>query len=181
MKIGIAGAGGIGSNVAVHLVRAGAKQIKIVDFDKIEESNLNRQFYFQDQIGMYKSDAVKINLERIGSRTEIEAVNMKIESDNVEDIFRECDIVVEAFDKKEYKKLIAEKLGAIGKKLVCASGIGGTATDKVEIKKFGKNIVVTGDFESDIKDFKTYSHKVSMVAALMAGVVMEMGGAAFED
>jgi molybdopterin/thiamine biosynthesis adenylyltransferase len=59
MKIGIAGAGGIGSNVAVHLVRSGVESIKIADFDRIEKSNLNRQFYFYDQIGMYKSEAVE--------------------------------------------------------------------------------------------------------------------------
>lgn len=104
MKIGIAGAGGIGSNVAVHLVRSGIESIKIIDFDKVEKSNLNRQFYFYDQIGMYKSEAVKLNLERIGSSTKIESVNIKIEAENIEELFNDCDIVVEAFDKKSIKK-----------------------------------------------------------------------------
>ena len=133
MKIGIAGAGGIGSNVAVHLVRSGVESIKIADFDRIEKSNLNRQFYFYDQIGMYKSEAVKLNLDRIGSSTKIESVNIKIEAENIEELFNDCDIVVEAFDKKEYKRILVELLGAKGKRIVSASGIGGTECHTVTL------------------------------------------------
>ena len=181
MKIGIAGAGGIGSNVAVHLVRSGVESIKIADFDRIEKSNLNRQFYFYDQIGMYKSEAVKLNLDRIGSSTKIESVNIKIEAENIEELFNDCDIVVEAFDKKEYKKILVELLGAKGKKIVSASGIGGTECHTITSRRVGGNIKIIGDFTSDISQFKTYSHKVSVVASLMAEEVIAMGGLAVED
>ena len=62
MKIGIAGVGGIGSNVALNLVRSGVMQLKLIDFDRVEPGNLNRQFYFADQIGLFKVEALKINL-----------------------------------------------------------------------------------------------------------------------
>ena len=65
MRIGIAGAGGLGSNVAVNLVRTGVKKLKIVDFDVVDESNLNRQFYFMDQVGRPKVEALRENLLRI--------------------------------------------------------------------------------------------------------------------
>ena len=67
MRIGIAGAGGIGSNVAMLLVRAGFTKFTIVDFDYLEQSNLNRQFYFEDQLGKSKVESLKINLERIST------------------------------------------------------------------------------------------------------------------
>ncbi len=75
MKIGIAGAGGIGSNVAVNLVRSSASALKIVDFDRVELSNLNRQFYFHDQIGRFKVEALAENLRRIRPECHLESAH----------------------------------------------------------------------------------------------------------
>lgn len=171
--IGIAGAGGIGSNVAVNLIRSGVKKLKIVDFDKIEQSNLNRQFYFQNQIGRYKVEALKENLLRINNKAEIITLNTKIEEYNINDIFDDCDIIVEGFDKAEYKALLIEYFIETKALIVSASGVAHHDLDEIKTKKIKDNCYITGDFKKDIKDFKTYSTKVSIVAAMMANIVLE--------
>ena len=176
MKIGILGGGGIGSNVAVNLVRSGVSSLKIVDFDRVEHSNLNRQFYFYDQIGMSKVEALKGNLERIDPNLDIEIMDIKVEKHNIEELFEDCDILVEAFDRKEYKKMVVEKFYGSNKLIVSASGIAHHDLDNVEIKIFGENIWIVGDFKKGIDKFKTYSSKVSMVASIMTNIVLEKGG-----
>ena len=176
MKIGIAGCGGIGSNVAYHLVRTGIDYLKFGDFDKIEESNLNRQFFFKNQIGLYKSETLAKNLKEINPNGIFDFEIIKFDRNNIKDFFSDCDIVVEAFDKKEFKAMLIEELLPMGKIIVSASGIGHWDTNKVSIKKIGKNLTVVGDFEKDTDDYKTYSHKVGMIAAIMAGTVLEKGG-----
>lgn len=176
MKIGILGAGGIGSNVAVNLVRSGISNLKIADFDRIDLSNLNRQFYFYDQIGRSKVEVLKENLERITPDLKIEIINTKIEKTNVKKIFDDCDILVEAFDKKEYKKLLIEEFHSSNKLIVSASGIAHHDIDNILTKKFGENIYVVGDFKKGIEEYKTYSPKVLIVASIMANIVMSKGG-----
>lgn len=176
MKIGIAGAGGIGSNVAVHLVRSGVELLKIVDFDKIEDSNLNRQFYFKDQIGKPKIHALYENLKRINPNIQLEIINRKLNEENIHATFYDCPILVEAFDKKEYKKLLIEENLPYKQLIVSASGIADSNLNNIKIKEFAKNLFIVGDFEKDIKDFGTYSTKVSYVASIMAELVLKKGG-----
>ena len=176
MRIGIAGTGGIGSNVACHLVRAGVDYLKFGDFDKIEQSNLNRQFFFKNQIGLYKSKTLAENLLAVNPDGKFEYEIIKFDRSNIKDFFADCDIVVEAFDKKENKAMLIEELMPEGKIIVSASGIGHWDTDNIKVKKIGKNLTVVGDFEKDTDDYKTYSHKVGIVAAIMAGIVLEKGG-----
>ncbi len=175
-KIGIAGTGGIGSNVAYHLVRTNVDYLKFGDFDKIEESNLNRQFFFKNQIGLYKSKTLAENLLMINPNGNFEYEIIKFDRDNIKGFFKDCDIVVEAFDKKENKIILIEELLPMGKIIISASGIGNYNTNDVTTKKMGKNLYIVGDFETDTDNNKTYSHKVGMVAAIMAGIVLEKGG-----
>lgn len=176
IKIGIAGCGGIGSNVACHLVRTGVDYLKFGDFDKIEQSNLNRQFFFKNQIGLYKSRTLAENLLGINPEGKFEYEVIKFDRDNIKEFFKDCDIVVEAFDKKENKAMLIEELLPEGKIIVSASGIGHWDTENIIVKKIGKNLYIAGDFEKDTDDYKTYSHKVGITAALMAGIVLEKGG-----
>lgn len=173
MKIGIAGVGGIGSNVAVNLVRAGIKNFKIADFDKIVLSNLNRQFYFKEQIGNYKTDMLYDNLKKIDDTINIEKKNIKLDSKNMKDYFSDCDILVEGFDVKETKKDFLEIFGDSGKFIVSANGIGGTNLEKITVKKLGNKIYIVGDFISDISIYKTFPTKVSIIAAMMANIILE--------
>ncbi|WP_319370448.1 sulfur carrier protein ThiS adenylyltransferase ThiF [uncultured Ilyobacter sp.] len=176
MKIGIAGAGGIGSNVAVHLVRTGASCLKIADFDFIEESNLNRQFYFHHQIGTSKVETLKKNLLDINPKGNFQVENLKLTRENMTDFFQECDIVVEAFDESKYKTMLIEEIYPLGKLIVSASGIAHWDICNIKIKKVMPNLFVVGDFEKGIENYNTYSHKVSIAAAMMAGIVLEKGG-----
>ena len=174
--IGIAGAGGLGSNVAVNLVRSGITDIKIADFDIIEQSNLNRQFYFRDQIGQNKVNAHYENLKRINPSLNIKIVHQRLEKNNISHIFADCHIVVEAFDKKEYKSILIEELLSQKKLIVAGSGIAHHDLNNIETRKLRDNLYVVGDFTKGIDKYKTFSTKVSIVAATMANIVMDKGG-----
>ena len=176
MKVGIAGAGGLGSNIAMHLVRAGVTDIVIADFDRIEESNLNRQFYFRDQIGMKKTDAITVNLKRIDPGSNITAVDIRLDGDNIAEVFAECPIVAEAFDKADCKAMLLNALGGTGKKIVAASGVAGLYTDGIRTRRIGENIKIIGDFVSENTRKPLYSAKVGTAAAIMAGIILEWMG-----
>ncbi len=103
----IAGAGGLGSNVALMLVRAGANRLTIIDFDRIDPQNINRQFYFRDQVGKVKVEALKENLLRINPEIEIDIINTKLTSENCDEIIPETpNIIIECFDEAENKAML---------------------------------------------------------------------------
>ncbi|HPD01530.1 MAG TPA: sulfur carrier protein ThiS adenylyltransferase ThiF, partial [Acetivibrio sp.] len=125
VKVGIAGAGGLGSNCAISLVRSGFHKFKIVDFDVVEPSNLNRQFFFLNQLGMPKVLALRENLKRINPDIKIEAIQQKVQKSNAKELFDDCDVVVEAFDRVPCKTMMVEEFISSGKFFVCASGLAG--------------------------------------------------------
>ena len=178
IKIGIAGCGGIGSNVAMNLVRAGLKNFVLVDFDKIEDSNLNRQFYFKNQIGLYKAPTLMSNLKSINENLNISFFIKKIDKNNILDFFSDCDIIIEAFDKKEFKTLLIENYST--KYTISANGIGGRDLENIKNLTFDK-LTVVGDFYSDIKNYQTYSTKVMLIACLMANKVLDIVGGFFDE
>ncbi|EMS81497.1 sulfur carrier protein ThiS adenylyltransferase ThiF [Desulfotignum phosphitoxidans] len=172
MKVGIAGVGGIGSNVARHLAQTGVKTLVIADFDCVEVSNLNRQFYRTDQASLKKTDCLKDNLLAINPDMEIETVDMKIGPGDAAHIFRDCDVVVEGFDQKQLKKMLIEEMSDTGKMMVSASGIAGWDLTSVTTKKIGSCQVV-GDFVSDQGDHALFPPKIALVAAHMASIVLK--------
>ena len=173
-RIGIAGAGGLGSNCAHNLVRSGFKKFKIVDFDTITPSNLDRQFYFLDQVGKKKVDTLKINLCRINPELDIEIGEVKITEDNIKELFKDCQIVVECLDSAEGKSMLVNKLLPEGKFIVSASGLGGVgSSDEIKVHRIKENLVIIGDLRSDIKDRPALSPRVSVAAAKEADVVLE--------
>jgi sulfur carrier protein ThiS adenylyltransferase len=174
VKVGIAGAGGLGSNCACNLVRSGFKNLKIVDFDKIDHSNLNRQFYFLDQVGMDKVKALEENLRRINPDVNLEVRVRKIERSNIRELFSDCDILVEAFDKADYKSMIVEELLPLGKFIVSASGLAGYgSSDDIRVTRIKDNLVIVGDMKSDIDTDPPISPRVNVAAAKQADVVLE--------
>lgn len=175
MKIGIAGVGGIGSNVALYLVRTGVKHLKIVDFDRVEPSNLNRQFYFHDQIGSYKVDALAHNLLRVAPDLTVEKAVLKLDADNMVATFGDCCAVVEGFDGKVEKKLLLENLAPVINLLVSASGVAGTDLSSIEVRRMNSCTII-GDFHSDAANINCYAPKVAVVAAMMADVLLSNGG-----
>lgn len=172
-RIGIAGAGGLGSNCAHHLVRAGVARLKIVDFDTVSESNLNRQFYFPDQLGRVKVEALRDNLLRLNPELEIEVVRCKLTPDNIVETFAGCDIVVEAFDVAENKHMLITRLLPTGKKIVGASGLGGFgASNDIKINTYGSNLWIIGDLTRGVGgDCQPHSPRVGIAAAMQANTV----------
>ncbi len=170
--IGIAGAGGIGSNVARFLVQVGFKRLKIVDFDRVEQSNLNRQFYFKDQIGQIKVEALKANLTRLNSDIEVEPCPVLLDSKNSVDCFAGCSVVVEALDKKESKRMLIDTL-ASRYSIVAVSGIAGSDLSLLKTKRLSPRLQVVGDFQTDEEDSFLLGYKVSVCSAMMCEAVIE--------
>lgn len=175
LKVGIAGAGGLGSNCAFNLVRSGLKRLKIIDFDVVKAANLNRQFYFFDQVGMPKVVALKTNLLRINLDLELEAVQNKIIDSNIGCVFRDCDVVVEAFDEVICKIMIIETFFSSGKLLVAASGLGGWgSSDDIIVREIHPKFYLIGDLMSEVNaDKPPVSPRVNIVAAKQADVILD--------
>ena len=175
VRIGIAGAGGLGSNCAMHLVRSGVKHITIADFDVVNESNLNRQFFFRDQIGQKKVEALKENLLRIEPDVDIRTVDMRLDASSAREVFADCGIVVEAFDAVDAKVMLVSAFASSGKKLVTASGLAGWGrSNAMRVRKMG-NIVAIGDGETSVGDGAApVSTRVGIAAAMQANSVVAM-------
>ena len=149
--VGIAGLGGLGSAIAIALARIGVGKLILVDFDVVEPSNLNRQQYFIHQIGMPKVEALQENLSKINPHIRILIYHEKLDRNNIEKIFKEVEVVVEAFDRSEEKAMlinaVSEKMP--DKYIVAASGVAGYG-DNNEIKtiRFSSKIFIVGDQET---------------------------------
>ena len=171
MKIAIAGIGGIGSNVAVNLVRSGIDFLKIVDFDRVEPGNLNRQFYFQDQIGHLKVEALTENLQRIRPQLLVEALAVRIDAGNCREIFDGYDLIVEGFDRQADKKMLFERLGN-SRPVIGACGIAGSDLDRIKVRRLGQCCIV-GDFATDCSTARLFMHKVATIANFMSQIILQ--------
>lgn len=175
-KVGIAGAGGLGSNCAAHLVRAGVRRLVLADFDRVEARNLNRQFFFRDQLGRVKVEALAENLRRIEPDLDLELHAVRLEAANIPGIFSECDLVVEAFDAAGAKSLLLECLLPAGKLVVAASGIAGWGrSGEVRTRRVGRNLVLVGDGASGVGEgLAPSSPRVGIAAAMQANAVVAL-------
>ncbi|MDY4079402.1 MAG: sulfur carrier protein ThiS adenylyltransferase ThiF [Clostridium sp.] len=177
-RVAIAGAGGLGSNVALSLARIGVGFIKIIDFDVVEPSNLNRQQYYVKHIGMKKVHALKGILKEVNPFVNIEAVDKKIEKENIQDLFKDVDIIVEAFDNPEYKAmLVSEILTKFkDKKIVSASGMAGFYSNNIiQTKKINKRFYICGDFVNEAKiNDGLMAPRVAIVANHQANTVVRL-------
>jgi sulfur carrier protein ThiS adenylyltransferase len=177
-RVGIAGAGGLGSNCAAALTRCGIGSLVITDFDIVEKSNLSRQFYFTDQIGMIKTAALKKNLLRIRPDIEIIALQEKVNEKNAAIIFAGCDVIVEAFDKAEMKEMIikAVQKNLPGIPLVVGSGLAGWGnTEIIKYRKLDETLYLCGDEISEAtSDMPPLAPRVGIVASMQANAVVEI-------
>lgn len=174
VRIGIAGAGGLGSNCAMHLARSGFKQFTIADFDRIEESNLNRQFYFMEQVGKDKVEALSANLRSINPDLDITTYVQTVSRENMLELFGECDVIIEAFDDAACKKALVETFLPTDKLLVSASGMGGAGnSDEIKTRKVRDNFYIVGDMKTEC-NAKTppFSPRVAICAAKQADIVL---------
>lgn len=153
-RVGVAGLGGLGSQVALALARTGIGTLVLADFDVVEPSNLNRQQYFVDQIGQPKTRALADNLRRVNPYVTLELHNVLLDPKNVPEIFRDCRVLVEAFDRADQKAMIVETaLDALQDTwIVAASGLAGYGpADAIGSHRLGPRLFVVGDLESEAR------------------------------
>ena len=146
--VGIAGVGGLGSSLAVALARCGVGSLVIADFDVVEPSNLNRQQYFIDQIGLPKVTALQENLRRINPQVEVSTFFGRLDSHNIAEVFAAVDIMVEAFDGAEQKAMLVASFRRQfpDRPLVAASGLAGYDTaNSIVTRKVGERFYLVGD------------------------------------
>jgi len=175
--VGIAGAGGLGSNAAMLLARAGVGKLIIADFDVVEPSDLNRQFYFLDQIGLPKVVALEQNLKKLNPYSIYEMHNVRITADNVKEIFSSADLLIEAFDRAEEKQMLIEQWLAHfpQKPIIVASGLAGYGgNNKLRQRKLG-NLYICGDQASECDECTApMAPRVTVVAAMQANLAIEL-------
>lgn len=146
-RVCILGLGGLGSNVAVLLARAGIGYLKLVDFDIVEASNLNRQQYRISHIGLKKTEAMKTIIKEINPFVEVETLDIKVDRKNIYSIIGDIEIVVEAFDSAETKAMTIEELLINKNKIVVsASGMAGLGSaNEIVTRKIKDNFYLIGD------------------------------------
>ncbi len=175
--VGIAGAGGLGSNAAVALARCGIGDLIIVDYDIIEESNLYRQYYFLNQIGQKKVTALTENIRRIQPNTTVQPIHKKLRKGNMHTPFVHADVIIEALDDAETKKMfieeIIENLPTIP--LVAASGVAGYGNSDRITTKHLENLHVVYDEQAESSDQDVLlAPKVCLMANWQANITLEL-------
>ncbi|MFZ2948874.1 MAG: sulfur carrier protein ThiS adenylyltransferase ThiF [Desulfuromonadaceae bacterium] len=151
-SVGIAGVGGLGSAVAVALARVGVGRLVIADFDVVEPSNLNRQQYFIDQIGHHKVGALASNLRRINPYVSVEAHCVRLDPENIPEVFSGCPIIVEAFDRADMKAMLVNRVleSMPRSTVVAASGLAGYGpNNSIETRRVSPRLYLIGDAVSE--------------------------------
>lgn len=176
--VAVCGLGGLGSNIAIALARAGIGKLILIDFDRVEVSNLHRQQYYISQIGEYKTEALADNLRQINPYMEIEMHTVKITEDNASFLLRKTDIICEAFDHAESKAMLTNHLleKMPEKYLITASGMAGFGNaNSIQTKKITEHFYLCGDFVSDVADgIGLISSRVMICAAHQAHKVLQI-------
>jgi sulfur carrier protein ThiS adenylyltransferase len=175
VKIGIGGAGGIGSNIVIILARCGFKHFEILDYDLIEESNLNRQQFFIGDIGTIKVDSLKKFLISINPDIHLISHLVKWEAPEADRYFRDCDYIVEAFDQAAYKKAFVEYYQDKAKAVISGNGMAGLKKKKPLLVKKMENIYLVGDLFTDGEQgHPPLAPRVTACAAMMAEIILDL-------
>ena len=153
--VAVCGLGGLGSHIATTLARAGVGTLILIDYDRVDITNLHRQQYKADQIGKYKTDAMAEILKEIAPYTEVKLMTGKITRNNCAAFLAGADVVCEAFDRAEEKAMLTdcvmERLS--DSYLVAASGMAGIGTpNSIRTRRVTKRFYLCGDEESDVDD-----------------------------
>ena len=182
--VAVCGLGGLGSNIAIALARAGVGKLILIDFDRVDISNLHRQQYKASQIGMYKTDALLDNLREIAPYIELEIHTERITEDNATTLLRGADVVCEAFDDAECKALLTNILFSElpDKYLVAASGMAGMGvTNSIKTRRITSRFYLCGDETSEVSDgIGLVAPRVALCAAHQAHTVLRILAKQFE-
>ena len=170
-KVAVVGLGGLGSNVAMWLARLGVGQLLLYDFDKVELSNLNRQYYFLEDVGHYKDTALLRHLQAVNPYGNYQSRVVRLTEDNLAELVSEAHIVCEALDSPEAKALLVN--GVLehhpDKDLVAASGLAGFASSSsMQVRRVTSHFYLCGDGMSDMLELPLCGARVGLCAAQQA-------------
>ena len=183
--VAVCGLGGLGSNIAIALARAGIGKLILCDFDRVDITNLHRQQYKADQIGMHKTDALSENLREINPYIMLEAHTERITEDNVITLLQDADIICEAFDDAECKAMLTEIVltEMRDKYLVAASGMAGLHdANSIKTRKVTSKFYLCGDEKSEVAEgMGLVSSRVMVCAAHQAHTVLRILANNFEE
>ena len=184
VTVAICGLGGLGSNVAISLARAGIGKLILIDFDRVDITNLHRQQYKANQLGMNKTDALRDNLLEIAPYVTLETHTICVKEENATHLLKGADIICEAFDDAECKamltNLVLEEMP--DKYLVAASGMAGLGSaNSIRTRKITSKFYLCGDEKSDVQsEDGLVSSRVMLCAAHQAHTVLRILAEQFE-
>lgn len=183
--VAICGLGGLGSNIAISLARAGVGKLILIDFDRVDITNLHRQQYKAAQIGRYKTEALAENLREFALYTELEIHTVRITERNAASLLRSADIICEAFDDAEYKAMLTDiVLSELPDKyFVAASGMAGLdSSNSIKTRRVAGRFYLCGDEVSDVEDdIGLVSSRVMLCAAHQAHIVLRILAEKYEN
>ena len=182
--VAICGLGGLGSGIAVLLARAGIGKLILIDFDRVDITNLHRQQYKVNQIGMSKTRALKENLLEIAPYIELETYTVPIIEENATELLKDADIICEAFDNAECKAMLTNFVLETmpDKYLVAASGMAGMGrTNAIQTRRVSERFYLCGDEASDVAEVGSLvASRVMICAAHQAHTVLRILAEQFE-
>ena len=176
-RVAVVGLGGLGSNIAILLTRMGISHLHLIDFDKVDVSNLHRQQYFVEQVGLRKTEALASTLRKINPYINLKLSCVKLDEHKLSELLKEEVIICEALDKAETKALLVnEVLGSFTDKvMVAASGMAGLGEGNlIQARRISKNLYLCGDGVSDCNNESLYAARVALCAAQQAHLVQRI-------
>lgn len=176
--VAICGLGGLGSNIAISLARAGVGKLILIDFDRVDISNLHRQQYKANQIGQYKTEAIADNLLEIAPYINLKTITKRITKENYYELLKDAEVICEAFDKAEAKAMLVNGvLETMPEKyIVSASGMAGFETPNIiKTRKITNRFYLCGDGINDVADsIGLFAPRVMICAAHQAHTVLRI-------
>lgn len=180
-RVAVCGLGGLGSNIAIALARAGVGHLHLIDFDRVDLTNLNRQQYAVGQLGQYKTDALRETLALISPYCDVTCDTIKVTEETLPDLLRNEDYICEAFDRAEAKAMLVS--GVLEhfpeKYLVAASGLAGLGSaNTIQTRRVSRRFYLCGDGTSDSsvglglvasRVLVCAAHEANMILRLIAG------------
>jgi sulfur carrier protein ThiS adenylyltransferase len=176
--VGIAGLGGLGSNVAVALARMGVGTLILADFDIVEPSNLNRQQYFIEHLGCYKSVAMTDILKKINPYLAVVSHRVMLDTENIPAIFQKAHVVIECFDRVDQKTMLIETVSDVLPEayLIGASGLAGYGeSNSIQTRQLSDRVFIVGDLVSAAEPGRgLMAPRVSIAAGHQANLAVSL-------
>ena len=180
-RVAVCGLGGLGSNIAIALARAGVGHLHLIDFDRVDLTNLNRQQYAVGQLGQYKTDALRETLSLVSPYCDVTCDTVRVTEENLPDLLRNEDYICEAFDRAEAKAMLVS--GVLEhfpeKYLVAGSGLAGLGSaNTIRTRRVSRRFYLCGDGTSDSsvglglvasRVLVCAAHEANMILRLIAG------------